>query len=269
MQNQPPNTTREGQQTSTIPETDSALLSDHDFEKLKADVFNTNNLSGISPAPQNSQSLPSTTVSSVNQARANFINRLASANVGSQWQQANQSRPTPTPTPQPSQPHMQQQQQQQHQQSAVEIPHKIPTFNTNLLPAPPLPPEHIVSEQDKQTQLVYEQWLKHQNVVLGQQLKFYETEVQKLRKIRKSLNSKQRQLRKSGNQLADADASELQRISTEQAVLQKHLETSRKQSKQHLMLIQVSVLAIIIVVNWHTCYLHVELEISLDRCLFL
>lgn len=57
-----------------------------------------------------------------------------------------------------------------------------------------------------------------------------------------SLNSKQRQLRKSGNQLADADASELQRISTEQAVLQKHLEASRKQSKQHLMLMQVSIL---------------------------
>lgn len=57
----------------------------------------------------------------------------------------------------------------------------------------------------------------------------------------KSLNSKQRQLKKSGNQLADADALELQRISTEQGILQKHLEASRKQSRQHGMLIQVSI----------------------------
>lgn len=58
-------------------------------------------------------------------------------------------------------------------------------FNANLLPAPQLPPENIVTEQDKQTQIVYENWLNHQNNVLTQQLKYYETEVQKLRKSRK------------------------------------------------------------------------------------
>lgn len=64
-------------------------------------------------------------------------------------------------------------------------PRVVPTFSANLLPAPPLPPEHIVSEQDKQAQIVYEQWLNHQNAALSQQLKYYETEVQKLRKMRK------------------------------------------------------------------------------------
>lgn len=54
-----------------------------------------------------------------------------------------------------------------------------------LLPAPPLPPENIVSEQDRQAQVLYEQWLNNQNAILTQQLKYYETEVQKLRKIRK------------------------------------------------------------------------------------
>ena len=54
-----------------------------------------------------------------------------------------------------------------------------------------------------------------------------------------SLNSKQRQLRKSGNELAEADARELQRISSEQSVLQKQLDASRKQSRQHSMLMQV------------------------------
>jgi len=57
-----------------------------------------------------------------------------------------------------------------------------------------------------------------------------------------SLNSKQRQLRKSGNELAEVDALELQRISREQAVLQKHLDASRKQSRQHGMLIQVRII---------------------------
>jgi hypothetical protein len=56
-----------------------------------------------------------------------------------------------------------------------------------------------------------------------------------------SLNSKQRQLRKTGGQLADADASELQRIAAEQAILQKHLESSRKLSRQHGLLLQVSI----------------------------
>lgn len=54
-----------------------------------------------------------------------------------------------------------------------------------------------------------------------------------------SLNSKQRQLRKSGNELAVPDATELARVSGEQAILQKHLESARKQSRQHAMLIQV------------------------------
>ncbi|KAF9417772.1 hypothetical protein HW555_005186 [Spodoptera exigua] len=56
--------------------------------------------------------------------------------------------------------------------------------------------------------------------------------------MRKSLNSKQRQLRKSGNELLPNDAAELQRVSTEQQALQKHLEAARKQARQHSMLIQ-------------------------------
>ncbi|XP_050308382.1 histone-lysine N-methyltransferase 2C-like isoform X2 [Anthonomus grandis grandis] len=184
-----------------------SLLSDQDFERLKADVFN----SGPVGDPT-TQGPP----------------------VGMQQQQHQQ----------------QQQQQQQHwqpnrqvpsspsTQSTTEITTRIQMFNANLTPAPPLPPENIVTEHDKHTQLVYEQWLNHQNNVLTQQLRYYETEVQKLRKSRKSLNSKQRQLRKTGGQLNEVDSNELQRISAEQAILQKNLEASRKQSRQHAMLIQ-------------------------------
>lgn len=62
--------------------------------------------------------------------------------------------------------------------------------------------------------------------------------------IFQSLNSKQRQLRKSGNELMPNDAVELQRVSTEQQALQKHLEAARKQARQHSMLMQVSYIGI-------------------------
>ncbi|KAL4711710.1 hypothetical protein ACJJTC_003477 [Scirpophaga incertulas] len=84
----------------------------------------------------------------------------------------------------------------------------------------------------------YPQWLKQFAAFAADQQTYYEVEVQKLRKIRKSLNSKQRQLRKSGNELQPNDAAELQRVSTEQQALQKHLDAARKQARQHTMLIQ-------------------------------
>ena len=62
---------------------------------------------------------------------------------------------------------------------------RVPLFNAPHLPAPPLPPENITTEQDRQTQIHYEQWLNHQNQIVTSQLKYYETEVSKLRKMRK------------------------------------------------------------------------------------
>jgi histone-lysine N-methyltransferase MLL3 len=61
----------------------------------------------------------------------------------------------------------------------------VALFNVPQLPAPPLPPENITTEQDRQTQMHYEQWLNHQNQIVTSQLKYYETEVSKLRKMRK------------------------------------------------------------------------------------
>ena len=55
----------------------------------------------------------------------------------------------------------------------------------NSLPTPPLPPFNIVTEQDEQIQNQYEIWLYQQNNVLTQQLKCYEAEVQRFRKLRK------------------------------------------------------------------------------------
>lgn len=115
-----------GSERSIEPE--PALLSDHDFERLKADVFSSE--AGPSPWPP--------------------------------------TRAAPSPA-----------------QHTTEITTRIQMFNANLMPAPPLPPDNAVSEQDKQAQIVYEHWLNHQNNVLTQQLRYYETEVQKLRKSRK------------------------------------------------------------------------------------
>ncbi|CAG9559873.1 unnamed protein product [Danaus chrysippus] len=114
----------------------------------------------------------------------------------------------------------------------------VPLFAGSAPPQPPTPPDRALSDADHHARLVYEQWLKQYNTFAADQLRYYEQEVQKLRKIRKSLNSKQRQLRKSGNELMPNDAAELQRVSTEQQALQKHLEAARKQARQHSMLIQ-------------------------------
>lgn len=62
---------------------------------------------------------------------------------------------------------------------------RVPLFNTQVMPSPPPPPENIVTEEDRRAQLTYETWLSSQNLQVTQQLKYYETEVQKLRKIRK------------------------------------------------------------------------------------
>lgn len=189
LQNQPGVSSQEEQTpVGTSSEQEQALLSDHDFEKLKADVFSSGQLGGLaSSAPQCKcnvflrfvisslvyyfAAVPTSTISVSNPNRNAFMNRLSQASMGNQWQTSpSPARPSPSQTP---------------VQMPTEVAPRIPTFTANLLPAPPLPPEHVVTEQDKQAQLVYEQWLKHQSGALNQQLKFYETEVQKLRKMRK------------------------------------------------------------------------------------
>jgi len=56
--------------------------------------------------------------------------------------------------------------------------------------------------------------------------------------VLQSLNSKQRQLKKSGNELNENDAGEMERIGKELPGLQKQLDQARKQSRQHNLLMQ-------------------------------
>ncbi|XP_067143136.1 histone-lysine N-methyltransferase 2C-like isoform X4 [Centruroides vittatus] len=113
-----------------------------------------------------------------------------------------------------------------------------PPFSMSSIPPPPMPPSEPVTEQERQQQAKYEQWLLQQQNILNGHQKYLETEVGKLRKLKKALNAKQRQLRKNNQELADHDASELARISQEQSTLQKQLDQVRKQTRQHSMLLQ-------------------------------
>ncbi|KFB47865.1 AGAP011192-PA-like protein [Anopheles sinensis] len=114
----------------------------------------------------------------------------------------------------------------------------IPLFQANLQPQPPQPPETIATEQDRVLQINYENWLNQQNTVLSNQLKYYETEIVKLRKVKKQLNTKQRHLRKQGNELTDNDAKELQKITADHGIIQKQLENARRQQRQHSVILQ-------------------------------
>lgn len=64
-------------------------------------------------------------------------------------------------------------------------PPSVPLFGAAPPPAPPPPPERAASEADHHARLLYEQWLKQYNTFAADQLRYYEQEVQKLRKIRK------------------------------------------------------------------------------------
>jgi histone-lysine N-methyltransferase MLL3 len=75
--------------------------------------------------------------------------------------------------------------------------------SNSVPPPPPLntkamtpPPENPTNEEDKNKVLQYEKWLGDQESAINQHLKYYETEISKLRKLRKSLSSKQRTMKK-------------------------------------------------------------------------
>lgn len=78
--------------------------------------------------------------------------------------------------------------------------------------------------QHQQAVSAYEQWLTQQDSLLASQKKFLEGEVGKLRKAKKALTTKQRQLSKTGQELPQHNALELLRIGQEQPGLQKQLD---------------------------------------------
>jgi hypothetical protein len=57
----------------------------------------------------------------------------------------------------------------------------VPLFNVNLHAPPPVLPETISNDAEKQSQVAYELWLNQQNISLQEQLSYYETEILELR----------------------------------------------------------------------------------------
>ena len=52
-------------------------------------------------------------------------------------------------------------------------------------PAPPTPPDNPQNEEERRQVERYEQWMVQQELAINEQLKYYETEITKLRKQRK------------------------------------------------------------------------------------
>lgn len=228
----------------------SSLLSDHDFERLRADVLGAQGMptqgipaQGLLPIPQQQQQ------------QAPQQPQMVQNQPPQQQQQQRQQTFVPQNTPRPqfiqrsvSQPH---QTPQQHMQNQVQDMNVVgmdqnvgkkdvvnmPMFVPNLQKAPTQPPDCIVTEQDRQMQIQYEQWLTNKDNELVNHQKYLQDKVEKLRKSRRALNSKQRTLKKGGNDLTESDTIELSKITTEQSFIQKQLENARKQSRQHTLVI--------------------------------
>ncbi|XP_062583386.1 histone-lysine N-methyltransferase 2C-like [Saccostrea cucullata] len=106
------------------------------------------------------------------------------------------------------------------------------------IPPPPQPPPQppmtgeLTPELERQQQQ-YEDWLvKHGNYI-EMQVKALEQQIGKCKRTKKAINARNRQAKKSGREPSPNDATELERVTQEQAVLQKQLEGLRKQVKQH------------------------------------
>jgi histone-lysine N-methyltransferase MLL3 len=95
-----------------------------------------------------------------------------------------------------------------------------------------------MSDPDRKQHAQYEEWLMHQVNVHSMQIKYLEQQVSKQRKAKKALNARQRQARKVGSELNEADTMELERIGQDQGNMQKQLDQVRKQQRQHQMVMQ-------------------------------
>lgn len=102
---------------------------------------------------------------------------------------------------------------------------------------PPQPPSEILTDQDRQLQHQYEQWLIQENNFLTTNTKYLEGEIAKMQKMKKSLNAKQRQCRKNQGELSEQDSNELARVTAEINGMRKNLDQARKSQRQHNSLI--------------------------------
>ncbi|XP_042236177.1 histone-lysine N-methyltransferase 2D-like isoform X2 [Homarus americanus] len=211
-------------------------LSDMDYEKLKADVLSVGNQSVGIPPISGGQ-----IVSNNGGVRQPYQRIVGPVQPPSTTQQTHQ---VPGPVQPMTRPVRPQADPGMHPAllqavgSRGTVPSTPGTVNIKTLPPPPHPPDNPQTDAERQQQLQYEQWLAQQHNLIGNQQRYYETEIIKLRKQRKSLNSRQRTLKKNGQELNEHDAAELARVQREASAIQRHLEQCRKSARQHAMIMQ-------------------------------
>ena len=98
---------------------------------------------------------------------------------------------------------------------------------------PPVP-----APGDEKGRAEYEQWLLQHESLLTIQVKYLEAQITKQRKTKKAHNARQRQVKKMGQELPVNESQELEKVSQEQALIQRQLDTSRRKLRQHQMTIQ-------------------------------
>ncbi|CAL4174230.1 unnamed protein product, partial [Meganyctiphanes norvegica] len=204
--------------------TEELNLSDMEFEKLKADVMARDN-QGLNPVTG--------TPSGIVGIRPGFQRIPGQPGVVSPVQPM--TRPVRPPLIQ-GDPGMHPALLQAGSRGVV--PSSPGTVTIKTLPPPPVPPDNPQTDGERQQQNQYEYWLSQQHNLITTQQRHYETEITKLRKQRKSLNSRQRTMKKNGQELNEHDASELERVQREAAVIQRSLDQCRKSGRQHTMIIQ-------------------------------
>ncbi|KAK7078606.1 Lysine Methyltransferase 2D [Halocaridina rubra] len=208
---------------------DGISLSESDFEKLKADVLSPS--VGMQPIGGPAVGSPG--------IRSPYQRLVGPAPVSSQavYQVPGPSQPMTRPVRPQGDPGMHPA-LLQAVTSRGTVSSSPSSVTIKSIPPPPQPPDNPVTDAERQQQIQYEQWLQQQHSCIASQQHYYEAEITKLRKQRKSLNSRQRTLKKNGQELSENDAAELSRVQRDAAAIQRHLEQCRKSSRQHAMIMQ-------------------------------
>ena len=90
-----------------------------------------------------------------------------------------------------------------------------------------------MSEAERQASMNEESWLLEHYHRLSTEQAVLEADIAKVRKQRKALAARQRQFKKNGGDLPVEELAELERLTQSVTTIQKQLEQSRKQNKQH------------------------------------
>ena len=102
-----------------------------------------------------------------------------------------------------------------------------------LHPEPPFPVDEPQSQQDHEVMANYQKWLFEQKALLENEQHKIESEVARLRKIKKTINAKARQLKKNNQEISPQEAAELQQSINDLAVVTKGTDAVKKALRQH------------------------------------